>query len=864
MENRKKTLRESAALKFLAAMICIISLAVSFFSAIFSVICWQNNVFFESDHETFLNNVIAMFVDDRTTDFCVDITNGIDVGSIDVTKSDGIYTIDRGDVEKVFGRQGYADNVGFIIADADGNTVFSTVEGCDLSTGLPGFERTEIYRDLWVSIPTDDTYLHKSYYSGYSDALSDAVSEYYNLVWAGHSAVSLSGTAEYFDGHSDYVLLMSYDGVNENVMPEYEYYLEYWNGCIDDGEVPIPFDFYTRGDPDISLSQVAPAETAAPPVTEKLSPEDKPRFAVTSVTETYAETEEERAVDHGENPPDVSEYTSGIQSYGMDTPTLMVTYEEQNTENCEFQVVAYIAEDPDSIDEIFYARNSTALIAKYSRFFPIAAVLGVLVFLISAFCLACACGYRYPAEGPKPSWFDMIPFEIFALFGVLLAVLTPDVYYEGAYSLETFANSNVRLFTLATEIAIPFLASVFVTLTLMTLSVRLKTHTFWRSCLCGWAAMILWWLIKKVFGVCKKLIKLLSQLKLVWKTVLAMLGFTFFETVALVFAQDAASYLLVMICLNLLLSIAMAAWALGFTKIRDYTKKIAGGDINARPDREFLFGDLRGMADDLDGVGEGVRRAVDESLRSERLKTELITNVSHDLKTPLTSIVNYIDILSKDEIESEEAKEHIAVIQRQSARMKKLIEDLTEVSKASSGNITPNFERTDVNLLLSQSIAEYAEKFALANLESVVTIPESAITASLDGRLMWRVLDNLLNNICKYSQPGTRVYISVETSEGSDAAAITFKNVSRTALNISPDELTERFVRGDSSRNTEGSGLGLSIAKSLCDIQNVGFKLSIDGDLFKAELKIPLCGDAEILSDAEPQEENPSDGEEVK
>ena len=227
MENRKKTLRESAALKFLAAMICIISLAVSFFSAIFSVICWQNNVFFESDHETFLNNVIAMFVDDRTTDFCVEITNGIMAGTIDVTESDGKYTIDRGDVEKVFGRQGYADNVGFIIADAEGNTVFSTDEGCDLSTGLPGFERTEIYRDLWVSIPTDDTYLHKSYYSGYSDALSDAVSEYYNLVRAGHSAVSLSGTAEYFDGHSDYVLLMSYDGVNENVMPEYEYYLEY-------------------------------------------------------------------------------------------------------------------------------------------------------------------------------------------------------------------------------------------------------------------------------------------------------------------------------------------------------------------------------------------------------------------------------------------------------------------------------------------------------------------------------------------------------------------------------------------------------------------------------------------------------------
>lgn len=180
--------------------------------------------------------------------------------------------------------------------------------------------------------------------------------------------------------------------------------------------------------------------------------------------------------------------------------------------------------------------------------------------------------------------------------------------------------------------------------------------------------------------------------------------------------------------------------------------------------------------------------------------------------------------------------------------MKKLIEDLVEVSKASSGNVAVNLERTDVNLLLTQSEAEYAQKFENSKLEAIVKIPERKMIASLDGRLMWRVLDNLYGNICKYAMPNTRVYITAE--DVGNAVRVSFKNISRYPLEISGEDLAERFVRGDSSRNTEGSGLGLSIAKSLCDLQGVGFAITIDGDLFKAELIIPKIGDEDILEES--------------
>jgi signal transduction histidine kinase len=237
------------------------------------------------------------------------------------------------------------------------------------------------------------------------------------------------------------------------------------------------------------------------------------------------------------------------------------------------------------------------------------------------------------------------------------------------------------------------------------------------------------------------------------------------------------------------------------------------------------------------------------------MKTELITNVSHDIKTPLTSIINYVDLLEKENITGEPEASYIEVLARQSARLKKLIEDLVEASKASTGNVQVELTYMDINMLIDQATAEYVDKLADKNIQLVVSKSNQAAYAMADGRHLWRVFDNLLNNACKYAMPGTRVYVTtnVVDTQGNKISDINnidvrnvyvkieFKNISKEPLNISSDELMERFVRGDSSRNTEGSGLGLSISRSLCQLQSAYFDVSIDGDLYKAIITFPYA-----------------------
>ena len=253
---------------------------------------------------------------------------------------------------------------------------------------------------------------------------------------------------------------------------------------------------------------------------------------------------------------------------------------------------------------------------------------------------------------------------------------------------------------------------------------------------------------------------------------------------------------------------------------------------------KYMFLDMKDHAININNINDGIAKAVEERMKSERFKTELITNVSHDIKTPLTSIINYVDLLEKEEIENETAKEYIGVLSRQSARLKKLIEDLLEASKASTGNISVSLTQLELGILLSQALGEYDEKFSNSNLQVVLNKTDDLLLVMADNRHIWRVFDNILNNISKYAQPNTRVYI--DAKRNGKNAEISFRNISKDALNISGDELMERFVRGDSSRNTEGSGLGLSIAKSLTEVQKGNLKIQIDGDLFKVYIAFPL------------------------
>ena len=274
-------------------------------------------------------------------------------------------------------------------------------------------------------------------------------------------------------------------------------------------------------------------------------------------------------------------------------------------------------------------------------------------------------------------------------------------------------------------------------------------------------------------------------------------------------------------------------------RLQEGGKHIAEGDMDYQIDTEHMLPALKEHAADLNRINEGVSKAVNEKMKSERFKTELITNVSHDIKTPLTSIINYVDLLEKEEIPNENAKEYLEVLERQSARLKKLIEDLIEASKASSGSLSVNLEKLEAGVFLVQTVGEFKEKTEKNKLDLQIKKPEEPIYIMADGRHFWRVIDNLMNNICKYAQPETRVYINLEQT--GEKVQITFRNTSRYPLNISSEELMERFVRGDSSRNTEGNGLGLSIAGSLMELMHGKMYLVVDGDLFKVVLEFDRC-----------------------
>ena len=271
-----------------------------------------------------------------------------------------------------------------------------------------------------------------------------------------------------------------------------------------------------------------------------------------------------------------------------------------------------------------------------------------------------------------------------------------------------------------------------------------------------------------------------------------------------------------------------------FRMLFDGGVRIAQGDYSHPIDCHKMMFEFRQHAENLNNVQNGVAKAVEEKMKSERFRTELITNVSHDIKTPLTSIINYVDLIKKEPLESETMKEYVEVLDRQSNRLKKLIEDLMEASKASTGNLPVNAEVCDATVMLTQIVGEFSERAEKNQLEMVVECPQPPVEIYVDGRHLWRIIDNLMGNICKYAQPGTRVYITLEKFHG--MVIMTFRNISKDRLKMDSEELFGRFVRGDSSRNTEGNGLGLSIAKSLTELMHGNLAVQIDGDLFKVIL----------------------------
>lgn len=329
--------------------------------------------------------------------------------------------------------------------------------------------------------------------------------------------------------------------------------------------------------------------------------------------------------------------------------------------------------------------------------------------------------------------------------------------------------------------------------------------------------------------------KIYDNRKKTTKTVLLLCGFFLVQGIAVLF-RNGVTMLLVLLADVGVFYVVLNGLLLK-EKLKKGIEEIALGNMEYQIPLQGLRGENLKLAEMINGIANGFHMAVEEAMKNERLKTDLITNVSHDIKTPLTSIINYVAILKQSDIADPKIQGYLDILEAKAQRLKTLTEDVVEASKVSSGNISLEYMDVDLVEMIQQTEGEMAEKFEARNLKMIVNLPAEPAVVHVDGRRMWRVLENIFGNAAKYAMPGTRVYADLKLEE--DTVDLSLKNVSEHQLNISTDELTERFIRGDLSRSSEGSGLGLSIAQSLTTMQGGTFNLYLDGDLFRVNIRFP-------------------------
>lgn len=492
---------------------------------------------------------------------------------------------------------------------------------------------------------------------------------------------------------------------------------------------------------------------------------------------------------------------------------------------------SYIAADYPAQDSVYWALRIYDVMAEFAPNAAVVVTVCALAELLFLVFLARAAGRRVGREETVAGWQEKIPFDLYA--AVVLGGSAMLVAAAASGTEDTFQGFEPIM--IAVVLACCAAAYALFLAFWMTLCARVKLGRWWENTVCCWllrlCRRILRWCWRVLCRAWGALAGFVRGIPLVWRTAV---GCCVIGVLLFALESNHADGLLLM--LIALLSVAACLLSMQLRRLQKGGEALAAGDLTSQVDTSHMYFDLKRHGENLNAISRGMSIAVEQRLKSERLKTELITNVSHDIKTPLTSIVNYVDLLQREHTPEQE-REYLAVLDRQAHKLKKLTVDLVEMSKASTGNIPCHIARRSVRELIDQTVGEYAEKLSAARLEPVVTLPDEELYCLCDGALMWRVLDNLLSNACKYACAGTRLYIAARR-EG-ETVAFSFKNISRDALNVDPDELLERFVRGDSSRTTEGSGLGLNIAKSLVELQKGTFSIAIDGDLFKVGFILP-------------------------
>lgn len=507
----------------------------------------------------------------------------------------------------------------------------------------------------------------------------------------------------------------------------------------------------------------------------------------------------------------------------------------------QYCVKAYLDLTFSKADDLKQEYEEVKPVYDMRNLFMAGALGGALLFIISFIWLMCNAGHRWGKEGITPGVLTDCYLDILSVFFGLTALLLLALIANLSYSGGSFIRYDLLLSVGG------MLEAVWCTIYLRELALRMKLGKWWRHSL---IFVVCRWGIRLIRRLWRMFVKLFTGLPAILEVAGAVLFLTFCEFVGILWWGETELFACWLFEKIVVIPFVLYC-ALAFSRLQKGSRALADGELSGKISTDYLIFQFKEHGENLNRINEGISKAVEQRLQSERLKTELITNVSHDLKTPLTSIINYADLLGNAVLNVQKAgseadrrerlgqiQEYSEVLLRQSARLKKLLDDLVDASKATTGNLEVNPVPCELGVLLTQMAGEYEAKLAEKELVLHIAKPEEEIRILADGRHLGRVFDNLMNNICKYAQEGSRVYLNMEKKDCQ--VEIIFRNMSKYELNISPQELSERFVRGDASRHMEGSGLGLSIAKSLVELQKGEMEIVTDGDLFKVILRFEV------------------------
>ena len=498
------------------------------------------------------------------------------------------------------------------------------------------------------------------------------------------------------------------------------------------------------------------------------------------------------------------------------------------TEAKDFTIYSSYVEKFKDDTEVRIINNLLKQIEPFERYnifiIPLSSILIVLILIY----LVISIGYKKSVEGISLNDFDKVPLEIILFIAVAIGCV-PFIILEEIVNAYNSIN-----FLIITAYFLIYTLSLIIFNTIVK---RIKAKTFWKSTLVG----------KVINLICKGLMWLYRQYASIYNTVTystkvstkVFLYFGIIIPIAIAILFAFANEIMIALFFEFVL-LAIVAYRIiktvkGYAQIEDKLKEMYEGNNKNVLNKQEFGTEFQSTVKYINDISNGFENAIQDRMKSERLKAELITNVSHDIKTPLTSIINYVDLLKKEDIQNEKAKEYIEILDNKSQRLKKLTEDLVEASKVSTGNISLNLEKINIVQLIKQALGEFEDKFKKRGLEAILDCEDNEIMINADNKYMYRIIENLFSNISKYALENSRVYVDIKKSQKS--VIIEMKNISKDRLNITADELMQRFVRGDKSRTTEGSGLGISIAQNLTELQGGEFRLKLDGDLFKVELE---------------------------